>query len=62
MAISQLYKTLGPICILPFIRTFVRRQAEGVRKQFTTSDIVRKRHDQCQNILQHMTTLSQLLY
>ena len=43
MANSQLYKKLGVICFLPCIRTFVRRQPEGVRKQLTISDRIRKR-------------------
>jgi len=33
---------LDAICILPCIRTFVIRQADDVRRQFTTSDKIRK--------------------
>ena len=42
MAISYLHKTLGAICILPCTKTFVKREADDVRRQFKTSDRNRK--------------------
>jgi hypothetical protein len=35
-------KMLGAICILPCTKTFVKRQAYEIRRQFITSDRIRK--------------------
>jgi hypothetical protein len=61
-AISHLYKEkLVAICILLWIRTFVIRQADDVRRQFTTSGRIRKGYLSMSKCPSIKTTLRQLL-